>query len=255
MMQALMLAAGMGTRLFGDTADQPPKAMLEFEGRTLFQRHLDILRAHGIEHLVLVVGYREADFLAAIQKAGVTDSVTVVRNPRYREGAVVSLWQAREFLCTGRDTIFMDADVLYHPDLIGRLVRTNEPNCLLLDRDFEPGDEPVKLCIRDRIPVDFGKQVAGDFDMVGEWPGFMRISAEMGPTITAKCSDFVARGRTNDPYEPAFREIMIEDRPGSFGFEDITGLPWIEIDFPEDVARARDDILPRIAQASRAPTP
>ena len=24
----------------------------------------------------------------------------------------------------------------------------------------------------------------------------------------------------------------------SFGYEDVTGLPWIEIDFAEDVARA-----------------
>ena len=31
---------------------------------------------------------------------------------------------------------------------------------------------------------------------------------------------------------------MILDHPGRFGFEDISGLPWTEIDFPEDVAKA-----------------
>ena len=31
-----------------------------------------------------------------------------------------------------------------------------------------------------------------------------------------------------------------------FGFEDVTGLPWIEIDFPEDVERAESDILPKL---------
>jgi choline kinase len=34
--------------------------------------------------------------------------------------------------------------------------------------------------------------------------------------------------------------------PKSFGYEDVTGLPWIEIDFPEDVVRARDEILPNL---------
>ena len=34
--------------------------------------------------------------------------------------------------------------------------------------------------------------------------------------------------------------------PDWFGFEDVTGLPWIEIDFPEDVVRARDEVLPAI---------
>ena len=30
------------------------------------------------------------------------------------------------------------------------------------------------------------------------------------------------------------------------GIEDITGLPWIEIAFPEDIMRARKEILPTI---------
>ena len=31
-----------------------------------------------------------------------------------------------------------------------------------------------------------------------------------------------------------------------FDFEDITGLPWIEIDFTRDIKQARNVILPRI---------
>jgi choline kinase len=38
-----------------------------------------------------------------------------------------------------------------------------------------------------------------------------------------------------------------------FGFEDITGLPWIEIDFADDVLRARSEILPRLVELPRAP--
>ena len=34
-----------------------------------------------------------------------------------------------------------------------------------------------------------------------------------------------------------------------FAFEDITGLPWIEIDFTKDVERAKTEILPRISKA------
>ena len=30
------------------------------------------------------------------------------------------------------------------------------------------------------------------------------------------------------------------------GFERVDGLPWIEIDFPDDVVRAERDVLPRI---------
>ena len=33
--------------------------------------------------------------------------------------------------------------------------------------------------------------------------------------------------------------MVLAGPPDRFGFEDVTGLPWTEIDFPEDVVRAR----------------
>ena len=34
--------------------------------------------------------------------------------------------------------------------------------------------------------------------------------------------------------------------PDRFGYEDVTGKPWIEIDFPQDLARARAEVLPAV---------
>ncbi len=53
-------------------------------------------------------------------------------------------------LVAGDDILLMDADVLYDRCIIERLVKTNISNCFLVDRDLEPGDEPVKLCVRAR---------------------------------------------------------------------------------------------------------
>ncbi|MFV2093337.1 MAG: hypothetical protein ACC634_09660, partial [Hyphomicrobiales bacterium] len=38
---------------------------------------------------------------------------------------------------------------------------------------------------------------------------------------------------------------------GTFAFEDITGTPWIEIDFAADIERAKVEILPRIGGTER----
>jgi choline kinase len=62
----------------------------------------------------------------------------------------------------------------------------------------------------------------------------------------------VAAGRGAEPYEPAIREVVLNGPPGRFGWEDVTGEPWIEIDFPEDLERARAVVLPRI-EAKRGP--
>ena len=44
------------------------------------------------------------------------------------------------------------------------------------------------------------------------------------------------------------REVLLDSPFGTFGYEDITGLPWTEIDFPEDVEKARELILPRLEE-------
>lgn len=245
-MKAVMLAAGVGKRLFGDDGSQPPKSLLQFDGRSLLRRHIDVLKSHGFQGLTLVVGYRKDELIAEAEAAGGPGFVTIVENPRYREGAVISLWTARDTLRSGSDVVFMDADVLYHPELIGRLVRSSNPNCLLLDRDFEPTDEPVRLCFRDGAPVEFRKNVEGEFDVVGEWPGFLRLGPEMAHNLADATQTYMDREDWNAPSEEAMRDVFLSAPPGTFVYEDVTDLPWIEIDFPEDVRRAEQEILPKL---------
>ena len=259
-MKAIMLAAGMGSRLTGGPQGEKghpvPKSLLEFGGKSLLARHISVLRQAGVDELNLVLGYRHEEITAAIDGLGASDFIKVWQNPDYREGSVVSLWSAHEVLRSGNDVLFMDADVLYHPDLINRLVACEHSSCLLLDRDFEPGDEPVKLCLRGGHAVEFRKQISGEFDIIGEWPGFLKLSAEAASDIARRCDSYVRGGNIKDgdikdsrrdqPCEEVFRDAIIAASPGDFGIEDITGLPWIEIDFPEDLIRAEKEILPRL---------
>ena len=140
----------------------------------------------------------------------------------------------------------MDADVLYHRDLLERLIASPHGNCFLLDREMGEGEDPVRLCIRGGHPVDFGKMVEGDFDLVGEWPGFMRLTPLVAGCLADMTETYVDDGRAAVPYEDAIRDVLLGAPPGTFGHEDITGTPWIEIDFPEDLARAEKIILPRL---------
>ncbi|MCC6202911.1 MAG: phosphocholine cytidylyltransferase family protein, partial [Gammaproteobacteria bacterium] len=120
-------------------------------------------------------------------------------------------------------------------------------NCFLVDRDFEFGDEPVMLCVQEGRLVEFSKRIAAGitYDWCGESVGFFRFTPAMAQRLAARTATFVAAGRRDAPYEDAIRELLLEDG-AAFGYEDVTGLPWIEIDFPDDVRRARDDILHRI---------
>jgi choline kinase len=244
-MRAIILAAGYGRRIAA--AHQGPKSLLEFGGKTLLQRHLENLAARGVEHVAVCAGY-EADMLRhAIEASGYAAMVSTVLNRDYREGSVVSLWTMRHYLAAGGEILLMDADVLYDPALLDRLRGTAKPNCFLLDRDFEPGLEPVKLCVRAGTLVEFRKQLAEglQYDLAGESVGFFRFGEDMALRLARKAEEYVGGGRREEPYEEAIRDLLLE-RPAEFDYEDITGTPWVEIDFPEDIERANTRILPHL---------
>jgi len=247
-MKAVMLAAGLARRLYGDENSELPKALLRFDSRTLLERNIEVLRYCGIDELILVVGHRREDLLAEAEKVAPAGFVRSIFNPRYREGPIISLWQAREVLREGNDILFMDADVLYHPSMLQRLVEAPAANCFLVDRNYEPGDEPVKLCIRDGLVVDFGKQVSEPHDNVGEWPGFMKMSPEIADMVATATERYVETGNDQLTYEEAMRDVLKASPAGTFGYEDITGAPWIEIDFPSDLIRAEKIIYPKVAE-------
>lgn len=241
-----MLAAGLGTRLYGNGEEQPPKALLRFEDKTLLRRHVEILRACGLEELVLVLGYRRDEMEAELRAIGAGDFVRTCFNPAFHDGPVVSLWTARDVLRSGSDILFMDADVLYPPLLIERLIGAVDPTSLLFDGDIDTGEDPVRICLRDGKVVDFGKMIAGDFDAVGEWPGFMKMSPDIAARVADATARYVEAGEVKLAYEPAMRDVLLASPPGTFGIEDITGVPWIEIDFPSDLLRARRIIYPQV---------
>jgi choline kinase len=66
----------------------------------------------------------------------------------------------------------------------------------------------------------------------------------MAGRVPAVTKPYVDSGQESALYEVAIRDLVLADRDGAFGVEDVTGLPWIEIDFMEDVARAESEILP-----------
>ena len=60
-------------------------------------------------------------------------------------------------------------------------------------------------------------------------------------------SAYVEAGQAMLAYEPAMREVMLSSDT-RFAIEDVSDLPWIEIDFPEDLERAGREILPRLVE-------
>ena len=245
-MKAIILAAGVGKRL-GESNENKPKCLIEIDGISLLQRHLKILKHYNLDEIIIVTGFQNGlieDELLPYMKAM---PIRTVYNQDFTEGSVVSFWCAREQLLAGTEIILMDADVLYAPEIIDILINSERKNCFLLDRDFLPGDEPVKLCINRGKIIEFRKVLESnlEFDCIGESVGFFKFAPDIATLLADRSQYYLESNYRDQPYEEVIRDILQAENE-HFGFEDITGYPWIEIDFPEDIHRASNEILSKM---------
>ena len=86
-----MLAAGFGERL-GSTAAAPPKILLRFDGKTLLQRHAEILQFLGFDELVVGVGNKAEQVKREIRSLPFGDVIRAVDCPQFAMGAPNTLW-------------------------------------------------------------------------------------------------------------------------------------------------------------------
>jgi len=248
-MKAIILAAGIGNRL-GKYSNNKPKGLLEFNKKSLLQRHIEILKAKNINDIIIVTGFQSQMIVEHFNDSLV--SIHYIYNERYTEGSMLSLGCAREILLNESEIILMDADVLYDDEIISRLINSKFKNCLLLDRNFIDGDEPVKICVNKNGNInEFRKKIPGEheYDFKGESVGFFKFDNSTGKNLVSLIDDYIAEDKNDAPYEEVIRDLLLRD-PDKFGFEDISGIPWIEIDFPEDIEHAIKKILPKLSKTS-----
>jgi choline kinase len=245
-MRAIILAAGRGVRLKQSDDGQLPKCLLRFGGMTLLERHLRLLKGAGVDEVVLALGFRHDLVAAELDNLRWQPRPEIVLNSQFESGSVFTVHRVADALTRGGDVLLMDADVLYDARIASALVAGDMPvNRILMDRDFEAGNEPVKICVSNGVPIELRKEPESglQFDDIGESVGFFRFNEAGARRLAALVAGYVARNRSDLPHEEAVRDFLLESGE-HVEVTDVTGAPWIEIDFPGDVTRAAQEILP-----------
>jgi choline kinase len=241
-MKAVILAAGVARRL-APLTDHTHKCLLPVGGRSLLDRMLDSLAASGVDETVLVVGHCQDQVRRAAGTARGAMRIGYVQNPDYQKGSILSLWRARDTLLRDR-TLVMDADVLFPDRFLRGLIDAPAPSALLLDRGFQDTGEEVKLYAVGERVIALGKKFVPEaWDVVGEGIGFFKCSpAHAGEYVDLLEASIRETGGANE-YEDALHRLLARV---PVGWVDVTGLPWTEVDFAEDLRRAETQILPEI---------
>lgn len=239
-MKAIILNAGKGGRL-GMLTDERPKCLVELGGRPILDFQLDALRSGGVRNLVMVVGYRDEMIRAYLQRYP-EFSVTYIENKDFSEtNTAYSLWLARHEMT--EDFLYLNGDVLFHPELIRRLMAAPARNPLAIERKC-CGEEEVKVLLKGVEITAIGKEII-PAQAYGEFIGVAKFSRDIGELFGSTLEQVVVQDRLLKNYfETAVNRMLGQ---AFFTALDISDLPCIEIDFPEDLERAVKVILPRIA--------
>jgi L-glutamine-phosphate cytidylyltransferase len=195
----------------------------------------------GVQQAVIVVGYK-LEMIRAVAGDGLSGvDVRYLTSDHYQRGSITSLWRAREEL-TG-DVLIMDADVLFHHQILKRLIASASPTALLLDDTVTQQTEECMAIVRGGRVVALSKRMPDRYDLAGEGVGFLKVRGADCPALIASLQAHIERGELDMEYEDGLHEFFEQVR---VGYEPIGGLPWTEIDFQEDIIHAERDILPRL---------
>ena len=245
-MKVIMLAAGVGKRMSAVT-NIIPKCLIKVGEKTLLERHLETISLLGIKDIVFVVGHFKEKIKETLDNTDNGFNIKFIENEQYTKGSILSLWYARDEL--NDDVLIMDADVLYHDRLLKKLAESSNKNCFLLDENCEDTGEEMMLFVKGDKVVGISKVHSYDCDFKGEGVGFLKLSANDCHKLKNILEKFEQAGKVNAEYEDSLHELLPHC---TVGFESVEDLPWIEIDFEEDIERARREVLPKIENVIRS---
>ncbi len=233
--QAVILAAGNGSRMGALTSDRP-KPMLTVGRRTLIDRTINALHCAGIRDITVVAGYQRD-----VLRAHLDGRVRFVENPHYREtNSMYSLWLAAAHLKAG--AVILNGDVLFPFAMLERLLQSPSPDALLYDSTSTLDPETMKVKLHGPFVMGLSKDLPAD-EAAGENVGIVKIGADGARRLVPTLDRLVFAGALTAWAPRAFADLAQQHPMGAI---DAAGLPWTEIDTPDDLERARRMVLPAV---------
>lgn len=247
-MKAIIIAAGMGSRLEHYT-DERPKCMVEIGGRSILSFMLEAFGAHGVNDIHIVRGYL-ADRL-------VVDGATYWENPDFRNNNILlSLFCAEPAMEGPFLTSY--SDIVYGPEVVEKLMASTADVALIVDRqwfkayegrDDHPPEQAELTVVDGNRVLEVGKHVSPDQNPLGEYIGLAKFSAEGGRLLREIYHDVRAKHGDDDPFQAAqlFRKSYQTDIIEEMIQRGVTveAVPidggWREIDTVEDLARVSNE--------------
>jgi len=238
-LQAIILAAGLSKRLRPLT-DNTPKCLLKVGGKTILEMTIDNVLKSGVRDFVMVTGYRENMIKDFISQKYPDLSIKYITNSDYENNNnSYSLWMTKDHI--SGDCILLDSDILFDFRIISKLLESEHSDCLAVNTNHLLGVEEIKVIVDSTNKIlHIGKELDPS-NSFGESIGIEKFSHEffraLGVVLERK---IVKEKNVNEFYEKSFQELY--DSGNAMFAIDVSEYKSMEIDFPEDLQRAGEEI-------------
>ena len=244
-MKAIILAAGLGTRLHPLTQNCP-KCLVEFGDSTLLDHQVEAMRAVGVEEFVIVVGYEAGQVKEhcrdALRPESERGDLRFVDNPDYAwTNSLYSLFLARHELDT--DAFLLNCDIVFHLEIARRLSDSAWPNVVAVDLQAPRSQDEmcVRLAAGNRIEA-ISKQLV-PHTTHGLSVQLARFCEDGARTLAAEVERLAWDGGKALFPTSAYGPLIAS---GQLFAVDAGDLPWAEIDSVQDYEQAMEQALPRL---------
>lgn len=240
---AVILAAGMGTRLKGYTQEQP-KGFLEIDGKSLIERSIKHLLNQGISSIIIGTGYFHEHFDLLREEF---QEVTTFRNKDFAvTGSMYTLYVLRN-LVQG-PFLLLESDLLYDPVALKYLQTDPVEDIILASGATHSGDEVFIQHSPHRFLQNMSKNRAILDHIDGELVGISKLSKATLDKMVSFSETYFNKGSKMMNYEDALvgtathHDILIKV---------IEDLAWCEIDDENHLERAIAQVYPKILERSK----
>ena len=243
-MNAIILAAGMGTRLLPET-ENIPKGMVKLFDKSLIEMQIDIFKKCGIDDISIVTGYlaEKINF----------QSINYFKNENFSTTAGnESVYCAKQKL---NDTIICYADLVFDISIIKKMIDFNGDVGLAVKSDWKPryvGRTLHPISEADNVLFDESgkiievrKNIQKPNSNIGEFLGIMRLSSKCSSLFLKKFSELKESHVGTFHNSPSLKQSILNDMIQELIDLGINVKPimisekWFEIDTPQDLDFAK----------------
>ncbi|WIM39804.1 2-aminoethylphosphonate--pyruvate transaminase [Paenibacillus sp. PK4536] len=236
---AVILAAGLGSRLKERTTHQP-KGFVEIDGLAIVERSIQQLLASGITQIMIGTGYLSEFYEQLSEKY---PAITCIHNKDYRDsGSMYTLYQMKDVLTS--DFLLLESDLLYDPTGLKCLLDDTAEDMILASGTTHSNDEVYIEYDHNHFLVNMSKQLAELKSADAELVGICKISIDTYKRMCQWSADVFAVHLKWD-YEQAL--VAVSQHKPLLVYK-LERYVWCEIDTEEHLIRAQNEIYPKLQQ-------